>query len=176
MRPCRLARVAQRQPAPRDLDIIVRLGPTRELFEHPMLADDPGDGRVNVVVPAGGGLDYRHLVAGLQAHEVAMPEDVLEDLVIAPEPAALESRLRTSSVKLRALEEGVVFGCPQEVGRVHVGSQGRACVELDDPRVDRVTTKVARHRYPLLAVDHVVCSPTLYTSIGGSSSPSTICW
>src|SRR6266851_10167236 len=130
MRPCGLARVAQRQPASGDLDINVRLGPPRELLEHPMLADDLGDRRVNVVIPAGGGLDHGYLMARLQAHEVAMPEDVLKDLVVAPEAAALEPRLRARSVKLRAVEERVVFGGSQQVGRVDVGTQRSARVDL----------------------------------------------
>jgi hypothetical protein len=46
----------------------------------------------------------------LKAEKVAMAEDVLEDLVVAAEPAALEARVRTGAMQLCSLEKGGVLG------------------------------------------------------------------
>src|ERR1700674_4289358 len=85
-----------------------------------------------------------------------MPKDVLEDLVVAPQPAAFEPRLRTGLVELSALEERSVFGGPQELVRIHVGSDRRPSFDLDDPRVDRRATQAARDGDAMVPVDHVV--------------------
>ena len=156
MRARRLACLAQCKPAPGDLDVNISFGPTGELLQHLVFADHVGDWRVDVVVPAGRSLRHRHLTATLQAHEVAMPKDMLEDLVVSPEPAAFESRLGTRSVELCALEERGVLSGPQELGRVHIGSDRRPSLDLDDPRVDGLATKAPRDRDPTVPVDDVV--------------------
>src|SRR5438270_11047991 len=96
--------LAELEPAPRDLHVHVRLGPAGEALQHVVLADRILDRPVHVVVPACRGLFERHRAALLEAHEVSVAEDVLEDLVIAAEAAALQPRLRARAVQLSRLE------------------------------------------------------------------------
>ena len=93
----RLPGHAETQPAATDLDIEVSFGPTRELVEDVVLADHGCDRSVDVVVPAGGGFRQRYLPPALEAEEIAVPEDVLKDLVVAPQPADLDPCLLYTS-------------------------------------------------------------------------------
>src|SRR5438445_591454 len=54
-----------------------------------VLADQVGDRLVDVVVPAPAGLGDADLAVLLQPHEVAMPEDVLQNSVVAAGPVEL---------------------------------------------------------------------------------------
>ena len=87
-----------------------------------MFADDLRNRRVHVVVPAHGGLGKGNFATSVQAQEVAMTQDVLEDLVVPTQPAALQPRLGPRAVKLGAIEELRVLGGPQQRCRVHVGA------------------------------------------------------
>src|SRR2546425_1822278 len=93
MRARRLAGLTQREPSSSDLDIDVSFRPARQLFKHLVTADRFGDRRVHGVVPAPCPLGLGHLVATLPAQEVPVAAAVVEDLVVAAEPAALEPRL-----------------------------------------------------------------------------------
>src|SRR4029077_12321832 len=93
-----LTHLAHLEPPARDLHVKVGLCPAWKLFEHLVLPDRLSDGFVHVVVPASRGLRQRNRAAQLQADEVAMSEDVLEDLVVATQPAAFESCCRAGVV------------------------------------------------------------------------------
>src|SRR5712691_3403540 len=156
IRPGGLALPTELEPAPGHLDIDVGLGPAGQLLEDLVLANRLRDRVVHVVVPAGRRLGQRHLAVLLQGHEVSVAEDVVEDLVVATEPAALEPRLWPGAVQLRGLEErGVLRGAQKRCG-VGPRRQRRARPDVDDERVDHRPAEVARHGNTVVAIDHVV--------------------
>src|SRR5205807_2056420 len=73
-----------------------------------------------------------HLAAALESEEVLMAEDVLEDLVIAPEPAAFEPCLRSQAVELGRLQELRVLGSSQQVLGIDVGAERSPRLHVDD--------------------------------------------
>src|SRR5712691_3928719 len=156
IRPGGLALPTELEPAPGHLDIDVGLGPAGQLLEDLVLADRLRDRVVHVVVPAGRRLRQRHLAVLLQGHEVSVAEDVIEDLVVATQAAALEPRLGPSAVQLRGLEEGGVLRGAQKGRGVGPRRQRRARPDVDDARVDRRPTKIPRHGNTVVAIDHVV--------------------
>ena len=85
-----------------------------------------------------------------------MSEDVLEDLVVAAEPAALDACLGPHPVELCRLQEGGVLRGPEQSLGVDVGPQRSARLDLDHAGFDRVPVEMARYRHPVMAVDHVV--------------------
>src|SRR5258708_36321624 len=121
-----------------------------------MLADCLRHGLVDVVVPAGGGLRERNRAALLEAEKVPMPEDVLEDLVVAAEAAALEPRLWAGAMQLGGLQECGVFGRAKQRRRVALAAKRRAGLDLHHTRVDRGAAEAAGDRHAGLPVDPVV--------------------
>src|SRR5450759_27983 len=140
-----LAHLAQLEPSVGDLHIEVRFRPTWELLEHPVLADRLRHRLVDVVVPARRGLRQRDRATQLEAKKVAVSEDVLQDLVVAAETAALQPRFGASAMQLRRLEKGRIFGRPQQRGGVALGSQWRAGLDLDHASVDRGAAQAPRN-------------------------------
>src|SRR3989442_2905496 len=111
VRPRRFAGHAQGEPPPGDLDVDIGLLPARQLLQHLVPAYRLGDGEIDSVIPTRRRLGQGHRMAPLQAEEVQVAQDVLEDLVVAAEPTALEARLGPDPVQLRALQELGVLRC-----------------------------------------------------------------
>src|SRR5437773_9941289 len=121
-----------------------------------MLADDLHYRRVDVVVPAGGSLRHCTLATTLQAEAVTVAEDVFEDLVIAPEPAAFEPRLGARAVQLCAVEECRILRSPKQGRSIDTRAKRRSRPHLDHTRIDRIAAEISSDRYPMMPVDHVV--------------------
>src|SRR5712691_1873323 len=85
-----------------------------------------------------------------------MAEDVLEDLVVAAETAALESGFRSQPVQLGGLQELRVLRRLQQLLRINVPAQRRAGLHVDDACIDRVAAETARHGNTMMPVDHVI--------------------
>ena len=85
-----------------------------------------------------------------------MADDVLHDLVVAPEPAALEARLRPRAVQLRRLQEAGVLGGVEQRGRVAFRGERSPRLDVDHARVEDRPAEVARDGDAMVAVDHVV--------------------
>src|SRR2546422_11093321 len=98
----RLTFLAQGEPAPRDLDVEVGLGPARQLLQDVELADGFSDWSVDVVVPARRPFLQGHLAVRLEAEEVAMARDVLEYLAVPSRAPALGAPRGARAVELRA--------------------------------------------------------------------------
>src|SRR6202022_398942 len=79
----------------------------------------------------------------LQSHEVAMPENVLEDSVVTPEPAHGDRGLGAHPVELRALQEVDILLRLKQRRRIHVTAEWCACSNLDDPSRDGFPAQVA---------------------------------
>src|SRR6266849_2790893 len=120
--------------------------------QNVVLADQVGDRLVNVVVPAGTGLGDADLTVLLQTNEVAMPEDVLEDSVVASEPADGNRRLGADAIELGALEEVDVLSGLEQGRRIHVAGERRPGLDLDDPRRNRFPAQVAGDRYAVVPI------------------------
>src|SRR5207245_5185345 len=105
MRSRRLAGLAQREPSTRYLDVQVGLGPARHLLQDLVPTDRFRDRQVDRVIPAGRSLGDRHMPAQLEAEEVLVTEDMLEDIVVAPQSATLETRIGPRAMPLRAIQE-----------------------------------------------------------------------
>src|SRR5207253_11177477 len=90
----RLIGAAQLQPSRRDPQVEIRFRPPWEVRQNVVLADQVGDRFVDIVVPAGTCLGDTDLAVLLQAHEIAVPENVFEDSVVAAEPAGRDRGLR----------------------------------------------------------------------------------
>src|SRR5437016_2675680 len=144
--------LAQGEPAPRDLDVEVGLGPARQLLQDVVLADGFSDWSVDVVVPARRPFLQGHLAVLLEAEEVAMARDVLEDLVVPSQAAALEARLGPRAVELRHVEKSGVLGGAEHGGclRPRPAARGTASVGRSRPartvRTGRTLRQNARAR------------------------------
>src|SRR5712691_6361275 len=156
MRSRRPAGLAQSKPAPGDLDVNVGFRPARHLLQHFVPPYRLGDREIDRVVPARRGFGQGHRMAELQSEEVLVAKDVLEDLVVAAEPATFDPGLGPGPVQLRALQELRVLGRLQELFGVDIHAARRTGLHVDHPGVDRVATKAARNRTAVVAVDDVV--------------------
>ena len=81
-----------------------------------------------------------------------MPEDVLENSVVASQAADGDRRLRSHPVELGSLQEiDVLLGLEQGRG-VHVTGQRCPRPDLDDLRRDGLPAEVAGDGYPVVAI------------------------
>src|SRR2546430_15406713 len=88
--------------------------------------------------------------------EIAVPGDVLHDLVVAAEPAAFEPRLGTGAVELRDFQEGRVLGGFEQSFGIDVRTEGCARADVDDARIDRRAAQGAGHPDPEWAAHRLV--------------------
>src|SRR4029077_16005058 len=148
----RLLSAAQFQPARRDPDVEVRLGSSGEMREDVVLADQVGDRLVHVVVPAGTRFGDTDLAVLLQAHKKTVPENVLEDPVVASQPADGDRGLGAHPVELAAFQEVDVLLRLKQSGRIHVTTQWRAGSNPDQPTCERLPAEVASNRDAVMAI------------------------
>src|SRR5260370_38119091 len=92
----------------------------------------------------------------LQSGEVLVAEDVLEDLVVAAEPAAFDPGFGPGPVQLRAVQELRVLRRLEQLFGVDVKAEWRARLYVDHPGVDHVAAQAARYGHAMVAVDDVV--------------------
>lgn len=85
-----------------------------------------------------------------------MAEDVLEDFVIAAEPADFEAGLRPRAVKLRRFQKRGVLGGQQQRPGIYIGTKRSARPDIDHTRPNRGATERSRDGNATVTIHHVI--------------------